>query len=127
MAKELPYFKFEPNQWDSGMIQLCSLQAKGLFIEICCLYWSRVGDLPYALALQKLCNGDSSLLQELEKNQIYDVENENIVINFLDELSQLLPPRHQDLRVTGKDMLLQMNLKALPHQLPPQHYLHFLM
>ena len=85
MAKELPYFKFEPSEWDNGMIQLCSLQAKGLFIEICCLYWSRLGELPYALALQKLCNGDASLLQELEKNQIYEVENDQIVVKFLDE------------------------------------------
>ncbi len=85
MAKELPYFKFEPNQWDSGMIQLCSLESKGLFVEMCCLYWSRLGDLPYALALQKLCNGNAGLLEELEKNSIYDVEDDNIIINFLDE------------------------------------------
>lgn len=85
MAKELPYFKFEPNQWDNGMIQLCSLESKGLFIEICCLYWSRLGDLPYALALQKLCKGDATVLQELEKNNIYRLEEENIIIDFLDE------------------------------------------
>jgi hypothetical protein len=85
MAKELPYFKFEPNQWENGMIQLCSLESKGLFIEICCLYWSRLGDLPYALALQKLCKGDATALQELEKNNIYRLEEENITIDFLDE------------------------------------------
>ena len=85
MAKELPYFKFEPNEWQSGMIQVCSFEAKGLFIELCSLYWSRLGDLPYALALQKLCNGNASLMQELESNQIYEVENNQIVISFLDE------------------------------------------
>lgn len=85
MAKELPYFKFEPNQWDSGMIQLCGYKSKGIFIEMCCLYWSRLGDLPYALALQKICNGDSSVLEELEKNKIYIVESGNIIINFLEE------------------------------------------
>ena len=85
MAKELPYFKFEPNEWQSGMIQLCSLQSKGLFLELCCLYWSRLGELPYALALQKLCMGNTDLLQELEKNGIYDIEDEKIIIKFLDE------------------------------------------
>lgn len=85
MAKELPYFKFEPNEWSSGMIQLCSLQSKGLFIELCCLYWSRLGNLPYALALQKLCMGNVDALQELENNGLYDLENDMIVINFLDE------------------------------------------
>lgn len=85
MAKELPYFKFEPNEWQSGMIQLCSLESKGLFMELCSLYWSRLGDLPYALALQKLCAGNANLLQELENNQIYEVESNQIVIRFLDE------------------------------------------
>lgn len=85
MAKELPYFKFEPQEWSSGMIQLCSLEAKGIFMEICCLYWTRLGDLPYAFALHKLCNGNTKLLEELEKNGIYDMDNDNIVIKFLDE------------------------------------------
>ena len=85
MAKELPYFKFEPNEWQSGMIQLCSLESKGLFMELCSLYWSRLGNLPYALALQKLCMGNASALQELEKTGIYTVENDQIFIKFLDE------------------------------------------
>jgi len=92
MAKELPFFKFEPGAWDSGMIQLCSLEAKGLFIEICALYWSRLGELPYALALQKLCRGNAKLMQELEQNQIFALqEHDNrsqIVITFLDEQLQ---------------------------------------
>lgn len=85
MAKELPYFKFEPQEWNSGMIQLCSLEAKGIFIEICCLYWSRTGNLPYAFALQKLCNGDTGLLHELETNGIITNNEGNIYIKFLDE------------------------------------------
>jgi hypothetical protein len=35
MAKELPYFKFEPSEWDNGIIQMCSRESKGLFIDIC--------------------------------------------------------------------------------------------
>lgn len=54
-------------------------------MELCCLYWSRLGDLPYALALQKLCMGNADLLQELEKNQIYEVIDGKIQIIFLDE------------------------------------------
>ena len=82
MAKELPYFKFEPQEWESGMIQLCSLQSKGLFIEICCLYWNRLGNLPYAFALHKLCNGSTELLQELESNGIYTINDDLIVIQL---------------------------------------------
>ena len=85
MAKELPYFKFEPSAWDSGNIQLCTWEAKGLFIELCGLYWQRLGELPYALALQKLCRGNASLLQELKDNDIIGVVDNQICIVFLDE------------------------------------------
>jgi hypothetical protein len=61
MAKELPYFKFEPDAWENGNIQMCSKSQKGLFIDLCSIYWARLGELPYALALQKHCNGDAKL------------------------------------------------------------------
>lgn len=85
MAKELPYFKFEPSEWDNGNIQMCSRESKGLFIDLCSVYWSRVGELPYALALQKLCNGNKDALQELIKHEIIGVVSDQIVIEFLDE------------------------------------------
>lgn len=85
MAKELPYFKFEPSEWENGNIQMCSKESKGLFIDLCSLYWSRLGEVPYALALQKHCNGNALALQELENNQIISVENNQIIIDFLDE------------------------------------------
>lgn len=85
MAKELPYFKFEPSEWDNGNIQMCSRESKGLFIDLCSIYWSRVGELPYALALQKLCNGNELALQELIKHEIIGVISDQIVIQFLDE------------------------------------------
>ena len=85
MAKELPFFKFEPSEWDSGNIQMCSRESKGLFIDLCALYWNRVGELPYALALQKLCNGNKDALQELINTEIIGVVNDRIVIEFLEE------------------------------------------
>jgi hypothetical protein len=85
MAKELPYFKFEPNQWENGNIQMCSRDLKGLFIDLCALYWSRLGELPYALALQKHCNGSKDALQTLEDLQIITVTDGQIIIDFLDE------------------------------------------
>lgn len=85
MAKDLPYFKFEPQAWDTGNIQMCSRESKGLFVDLCSLYWSRLGELPYALALQKLCNGTDGALHELKKHQIFGVVDDQIVIDFLDE------------------------------------------
>ena len=85
MAKELPFFKFEPSEWDNGNIQMCSRESKGLFIDLCAIYWNRLGVLPYALALQKHCNGDATLMNELQEHQIIGVENDQIIITFLDE------------------------------------------
>ena len=85
MAKELPYFKFEPSEWDNGNIQICTRDSKGLFIDLCSIYWSRLGELPYALALQKLCNGNNDALQELINRQIIHIEHDQIIIDFLDE------------------------------------------
>ena len=39
MAKELPYFKFYPGIYITGDVTLCSLEAQGLFINICSFYW----------------------------------------------------------------------------------------
>jgi hypothetical protein len=85
MSKELPYFKFEPSSWDNGNIQVCSKSVKGLFIDICSMYWVRLGELPYALALQKHCNGNASDMQELIDHDIIIVKDGNIIIEFLDE------------------------------------------
>ena len=38
MAKELPYFKFEPNQWENGNIQMLSREDKVyLLIYVLCI------------------------------------------------------------------------------------------
>ena len=85
MSKELPFFKFESNAWDTGNIQMCSRESKGLFVDMCSLYWSRLGELPYALALQKLCNGSKDAMQELIDHEIIGVIDGQIIIEFLDE------------------------------------------
>ena len=85
MAKELPYFKFEPNQWENGNIQMLSREDKGLFIDLCSMYWSRLGDVPLKLAIQKLCNGNATALNSLCEEKIIEVIDENIYIKFLSE------------------------------------------
>lgn len=85
MAKELPYFKFEPSQWQNGDIQMCSNEAKLYFINICCSYWSKTGELSEKFALVKCCNNNKQVLDELYENNIILIENNMIVIKFLDE------------------------------------------
>lgn len=88
MAKELPYFKFEPGEWENGSIQILSRELKGLFIDLCCLYWSRLGDLPFKLAVQKLCAGNATALDSLCEEKIISIKNDNIYIEFLSEQLQ---------------------------------------
>jgi len=85
MTKELPWFKFNPSSWQNGNIQMADPMTKGLFIEICSSYWMRLGDMPYALALQKVCNGDSDALQKMIDLKVLKVVEEEIEIQFLDE------------------------------------------
>lgn len=85
MAKELPFFKFEPNQWENGNIQICNREEKGLFIDLCSMYWSRLGNLPFKLAVQKLCGGNATAFDPLIREDIFALKNDMVCINFLDE------------------------------------------
>ena len=85
MAKELPYFKFEPNQWENGNIQICTRDDKGLFMDLCSMYWSRLGDVPFKLAVQKLCNGNATAFDTLIKENIFTIIDDRICIDFLNE------------------------------------------
>ena len=49
------------------------------------MYWARLGDVKTKLAIQKLCNGNANAMQELLSEQIIEVEEDKIVIYFLDE------------------------------------------
>ncbi len=85
MAKELPYFKFEPNQWENGNIQMLSREDKGLFIDLCAMYWSRLGDVPLKLAINKLCAGNATAFDSLMREHIFVLNDGFICIDFLNE------------------------------------------
>lgn len=85
MAKELPYFKFEPSEWQNGDIQMLEPQVQLTFINICCTYWTRLGKLPYAFALHKHCNGNTEILDMLINCNIIKVnDKKDLSISFLD-------------------------------------------
>ena len=85
MAKELPYFKFEPNQWENGNIQIFTHEEKGVYIDLCSMYWSRLGDLPYRLAIGKVCGGNATAIDSLYEEGIIDIIDGLICIDFLNE------------------------------------------
>src|SRR5690606_17266622 len=69
----------------NGNIQICTREEKGLFIDICSMYWSRLGDLPLKLVIQKLCGGNATALDSLIEEVIFTVDDGMISIQFLDE------------------------------------------
>ena len=82
MAKELPYFKFEPAEYLTKNISFCSLSAQGLFVNVCSYYWQRNCKLTKEQVLRRL-NYETEL-NELIAEGIIDLKDEFIVIKFLD-------------------------------------------
>jgi len=85
MAKELPYFKFEPSEWLEGEIQICSDTSIVCFTNLCSGYWLKLGDMNYAFALHKYFRKDANIIQELIDNEILKVIENKINISFLDK------------------------------------------
>lgn len=83
MAKELPYFKFEPAEYLTKDISFCSLSAQGLFINICSYYWQRNCKITKSQLLKRL--DYEYEFDELIFEGVIDLdENEYIIIKFLD-------------------------------------------
>lgn len=85
MAKELPYYKFEPSEWLEGEIQICSDAAIVCFTNLCSGYWLKLGSMSYAFALHKYMRKDANLMQELINSNVIAVQEDEISINFLDK------------------------------------------
>ena len=83
MAKELPYFQFEPAEYLTKDVSFCSLSAQGLFINICAYYWQRGCVLTKEQVLRRLDYEDE--LNELIEEGIIDIDEGKIEIKFLDE------------------------------------------
>ena len=82
MAKELPYFQFEPAEYLTKDVSFCSLSAQGLFINICAYYWQRQCDLTREQFLRRF--NFINEFEELIKEGVIDVIDGIIKIKFLD-------------------------------------------
>lgn len=83
MAKELPYFKFEPAEYLTKDISFCTLEAQGLFINICAFYWQRLCSLSRVQILRRFPYENA--LNELIEEGVIDLHDEEIRIKFLDQ------------------------------------------
>ena len=82
MAKELPYFQFEPAEYLTKDVSFCSLSAQGLFINICSYYWQRNCNLTEKQLLKRLDFVNE--LNELIDEDIIEINDGFIIIEFLD-------------------------------------------
>lgn len=85
MAKDLPYFKFNVSEWNDGDITLCSLEAQGLFINLCSLYWSQEGNLSVTKSKRRFKDCNTTVWDELTSEGIIRIDADQIIIKFLDE------------------------------------------
>lgn len=102
MAKELPYFQFEPQEYLSGDVAFCSLAAQGLFNHIVSHYWTRSCRLTKKQILKR--HNYPELLNELIDDEIikFDEETDEISIFFLDEQFEKISSKQAVNRENGK-------------------------
>ena len=79
--KELPYFKFYPNQWITGSIMFMDLDVQGAFLKICCYYWSKECNVTRDQVKTLVPHQWSKLLD----SELLKIEDDNIRIKWLDE------------------------------------------
>lgn len=84
MAKEIPYFKFYINEWINGDITLEEMEIQGVFVNICAYYWSKDCEINLS-NLKKKFRGYESQIDILIQSGIIKVDDEEIVIMFLNE------------------------------------------
>lgn len=79
--KELPYFKFFPNQWITGSISFLDYGQQGAFMKVCCYYWSKECKVPFEQY--------KSIIPDYYKGLIHfgivKQKGKNIIIDWLDE------------------------------------------
>jgi hypothetical protein len=83
MAKELPYFQFEPAEYLTKDISFCSLAVQGLFINACAYYWQRECKLTKDQFLRRLNYPQE--FDELINEGIIDLQENQVKIKFLDD------------------------------------------
>jgi hypothetical protein len=82
MSKELPYFKFFISEWILGRISDHPDKVQGAFIIAICHYWNKQCDYNRNDFERKIGKKRFKMLLDLK---FFDVENETIRIDFLDE------------------------------------------
>lgn len=103
MAKELPYFKFYVSEWILGRIFDQPDRVQGAFMVAVCHYWHKKCNVSVVDFKKKIGRKRFDLLHF---NKFIDVQNDRVLIPFLDEqfleLSQLQLIRAKTGKAGGK-------------------------
>ncbi len=90
MGKHTPFFKFDSSAWLGGSIQFTDLASKGLFIDLCALYWESQKPIKIDTKFKVRIRCDegtlSDLLGTLSDLDIIAQSEHGITIPFLDSL-----------------------------------------
>lgn len=88
--KDTPFFKFDSSAWLGGSIQFTSLECKGLFIDMCALYWESQKPLKIDTKFKVRIRYDegtlSNLLGTLTELSVIVETEQGYKIPFLDKL-----------------------------------------
>lgn len=81
MAKELPFFKFEIAEWMFGRIQKQPEAIQGMFVNLCCKYWHKLGEYTYKDAC---LDYGQDRIDILKSSEIIGLDGAYLYVKFLD-------------------------------------------
>lgn len=83
-AARLPYFGFNPYEWQRGEVSRLGYYRQGVFIDICAFYWAVGCELTLS-TLNKRFKGNEDVILHFCDNNILKENEGRISISFLDE------------------------------------------
>lgn len=101
MSKELPYFRFYPQEYQNGDISLEDYELQGLFVSICCYYWVKDCSITKAM-LNKRYKNEARIKELFDLNILKVGDNGFIAINFLNEQFDILSTKRQRRQEAGR-------------------------
>lgn len=107
---KLTWFKFTPSDWMMGKIQRCPADTRGMFMNLCCLYWNKECDLSAEDAEIEV---DEEHFSILLKKKIIALDGENIRISFLDEQMEEILETSEKRREAANKRWAKKNASAM--------------
>lgn len=117
MAKELPYYQFEPAEYLTKDISFCSLAVQGLFANVCAYYWQRKCELTRTQFLRRLNHPNEFNI--LVDEGIIDLNKDDISIKFLDAQYEKATDKSKTNSVNGSKGGRPRKIKPIETELKP--------